>query len=294
MLVRFMSDFQSKLWFTYRKDMLRIEPSAYTSDAGWGCMMRTGQSLLAQAFVHIILGRDWRYHQQPTEEVVQKYCNILSWFADEPERYYSIHNIAKAGVHLEKRIGDWFGPATVAHALNVRVSDIERAAIDGQPKMARASMESVGPNFYEHQSKTSESTSWKPVVILLPARFGLEKLTERYINNLKRLFRLPQFLGIAGGRPGRSLYFVASQGNELFYFDPHFVKPRATQEELSCYPSIVRLCYHCNVIRSMDILEMDPSMLLGFLIRSADDLVDLCTRLKTEMEHGYPLLTIVE
>ena len=35
----------------------------------------------------------------------------------EPEQYYSIHNIARAGISLDKKIGDWFGPATVAHAL---------------------------------------------------------------------------------------------------------------------------------------------------------------------------------
>lgn len=56
-LMRFMTDFQSKIWFTYRKEVARIEPSFYTSDAGWGCMMRTGQSLLAQAFVQVMLGR---------------------------------------------------------------------------------------------------------------------------------------------------------------------------------------------------------------------------------------------
>lgn len=56
-LQRFMQDFQSRIWFTYRKDIARIEPSFYTSDAGWGCMMRTGQSLLAEAFVQIMLGR---------------------------------------------------------------------------------------------------------------------------------------------------------------------------------------------------------------------------------------------
>ncbi|KAG0215626.1 Cysteine protease atg4c [Mortierella sp. GBA43] len=56
-LQQFMSDFRSRLWFTYRKDMARIEPSFYNSDAGWGCMMRTGQSLLAQAFLQVMLGR---------------------------------------------------------------------------------------------------------------------------------------------------------------------------------------------------------------------------------------------
>jgi cysteine protease ATG4 len=60
----------------------------------------------------------------------------------------------------------------------------------------------------------STAMAWKPVLLLIPSRFGLDKLTERYVHNLKQLFRMPQFMGIAGGRPGRSLYFVASQGKK--------------------------------------------------------------------------------
>ncbi|KAF9184885.1 Cysteine protease atg4b [Haplosporangium sp. Z 767] len=252
-LQRFMHDFQSKLWFTYRKDMARIEPSFYTSDAGWGCMMRTGQSLLAHAFVQIMLGRDWRIQSSVAERDAQKYRTLLGWFADEPERYYSIHNIAKSGLALDKRVGEWFGPSTVAHALrrlsqrhidcplavmvpmdnSIRMSEIVHAATAQQ---TMAGCDSSMPN----KQDFTDTPGWKPVVMLIPARYGLDKLTERYTKNLKQLFRLPQFLGIAGGRPGRSLYFVASQGNELFYFDPHFVKPRVTQEELALCPSMVR------------------------------------------------------
>lgn len=53
-------------------------------------------------------------HSADTSE---KYRTILNWFADEPDRYYSIHNIAKSGLALDKRVGDWFGPSTMAHAL---------------------------------------------------------------------------------------------------------------------------------------------------------------------------------
>ncbi|KAF9112811.1 Cysteine protease atg4b [Mortierella sp. AM989] len=295
-LQRFMLDFQSKFWFTYRKDIARIDPSYFTSDAGWGCMMRTGQSLLAQAFAIVLLGREWRAYPTVAEENTQKYRTLLSWFADEPEQPYSIHNIAKAGLYLDKRVGEWFGPSTVAHALKrlseqhidcplhvmvsmentVRFSDILKLATEGQSVNALA-----GPT----------RSQWKPVVILMPSRFGREKLIDRYVGNLKQLFKLPQFLGIAGGRPGRSLYFIASQGNDLFYLDPHFVKPRATYEELLNVPST---SYHCGVVRAMDIMEMDPSMMLGFLIRSTRDLLDLSTRLKNEMESGLPLLTLLE
>ncbi|KAG0038983.1 Cysteine protease atg4b [Podila clonocystis] len=306
LLQRFMQDFQSRIWFTYRKDIARIEPSFYTSDAGWGCMMRTGQSLLAEAFVQIMLGRGWRATSAHSADTSDKYRTILNWFADEPDRYYSIHNIAKSGLALDKRVGDWFGPSTMAHALKqlsqkhvdcpvhisvhmdnqLRASDIVQLALGGSKDHVNGTTVPSSPG----ATTFNGFDRWKPVVLLMPVRYGLEKLTEKYSNNLKKLFELPQFLGIAGGRPGRSLYFVACQGNELFYFDPHFVKPRASQEELNQCPAV---SYHCNVVRTMEVQELDPSMMLGFLIRSQDDLLDLGHRLKNDMEQAYPLVTIV-
>lgn len=101
----------------YMSSISRIYHSmlSYTSDAGWGCMMRSGQMMLAQAFVHYYLGR--RFRLPPDEKQLNVYQMIVSWFIDREEAPYSIHRIAQAGTLFNKKIGEWFGPSTIATVL---------------------------------------------------------------------------------------------------------------------------------------------------------------------------------
>lgn len=79
----FLSDFGSRIWITYRSNFTPIprtksleatssmtlgvrlrsqlmDPQGFTSDTGWGCMIRSGQSLLANTFSVLLLGRGER------------------------------------------------------------------------------------------------------------------------------------------------------------------------------------------------------------------------------------------
>src|SRR5205823_11290271 len=47
----FYNDFTSRIWCTYRHNYAPIRPTNFTTDAGWGCMLRTAQSLLANALM---------------------------------------------------------------------------------------------------------------------------------------------------------------------------------------------------------------------------------------------------
>uniref|UniRef100_A0A8C7MY32 Cysteine protease n=3 Tax=Oncorhynchus TaxID=8016 RepID=A0A8C7MY32_ONCKI len=62
-----LSDVHSRLWFTYRKKFSPIGGTGPSSDAGWGCMLRCGQMILAQALVCSQLGRVplWRWENLP-------------------------------------------------------------------------------------------------------------------------------------------------------------------------------------------------------------------------------------
>jgi cysteine protease ATG4 len=82
----FLDDFESRVWFTYRSSFppiprsqdpkaasalsfaVRIrsqllQPEGFTSDTGWGCMIRSGQSLLANALFVSKLGRGKNYRR---------------------------------------------------------------------------------------------------------------------------------------------------------------------------------------------------------------------------------------
>ena len=47
------------MWLSYRCNFPRLAPYSYTDDAGWGCMIRSGQMLLAQTLMRHHLGIEW-------------------------------------------------------------------------------------------------------------------------------------------------------------------------------------------------------------------------------------------
>lgn len=118
----FKRDFVSRIWMTYRREFPILNGSNYTSDCGWGCMLRSGQMMLAQALVCHFLGRSWRFdldtqlHATHEDNLHRK---ILRWFGDSSSRNcpFSIHTLVTLGTESGKKPGDWYGPGSVAHLL---------------------------------------------------------------------------------------------------------------------------------------------------------------------------------
>ena len=47
------------------------------------------------------------------------------------------------------------------------------------------------------------------------------QVNERYVPQLQQVLTWPQSIGIVGGRPSSSLYFVGCQHDQVLYLDPH-------------------------------------------------------------------------
>ena len=117
---KFKHDFYSRIWLTYRREFPKLANSSLTTDCGWGCMLRSGQMVLAQALLTHYLGRQWRWKGSQSDKEDMIHRMIVKWFADDPNSAacpFSVHQLVKYGDQLGKKPGDWYGPASVAHLL---------------------------------------------------------------------------------------------------------------------------------------------------------------------------------
>lgn len=324
----FKRDFISRIWMTYRKEFQTMDDSNFTSDCGWGCMIRSGQMLLAQGLIMHFLGRGWRW--DPSEESLRinfdsmgfedgVHRKIIRWFGDTSSKCspFSIHSLVALGREAGKKPGDWYGPGAVAHLLKraVKHAAKEIADLDGinvyvaqdcavyiqdiidectisvtpcvvpwQKKLiSNTNAEPPAISAFTTDSAVSHSVDstlpstsiadefsgcgWKSLILLVPLRLGTEKLNPIYNDCLKAMLSLDSCIGIIGGRPKHSLFFVGYQEDKLIHLDPHYCQDMIDVNQENFPVS----SFHCKSPRKMKLSKMDPSCCIGFFCATKKD-----------------------
>ncbi|XP_019453149.1 PREDICTED: cysteine protease ATG4-like isoform X1 [Lupinus angustifolius] len=303
----FEDDFFSKILITYRKAFNAIGDSNYTSDVNWGCMLRSGQMLVAQALIFHKLGRSWRKSVDKPQD--KEYINILRLFGDSEASAFSIHNLLEAGKGYGLAVGSWVGPYAMCRTLEVlarsqrerndlgeRLLPMAIYVVSGDEDGERGGAPVV---CIEDASKCCSEFSqvlaaWTPLLLLVPLVLGLDKINPRYVPLLQSIFKFPQSLGILGGKPGASTYIIGVQNEKALYLDPHDVHP--VVNIIGDNQEINTSSYHSNVIKLMPLDSIDPSLAIGFYCRDKDDFDDFCSRASKLVEEsdGAPLFTVAQ
>ncbi|KAK8725394.1 hypothetical protein OTU49_010842 [Cherax quadricarinatus] len=271
------NDVQSRIWLTYRRNFAQISDTTFTSDRGWGCMLRCGQMVLAEALLRRHLGRDWIWTPAESSDT---YLRIMSMFEDHKCATFSLHIISQLGVDEGKPIGEWYGPNTVAQVMRKLTPFDEwnnfsvNVAMDNVVIMdeIRCSCQIEGERI------------WRPLLLFIPLRLGLSEMNPIYFSGLKNCFKMPQSLGLIGGKPNHASYFIGFMGDELVYLDPHTtqeagsIAKKLTEEEVELDKS-----YHISCAQRMPFEHLDPSLALCFFCGSEKEFDDLCNRMRQEL-----------
>lgn len=168
----------------YRCDFPSLD--GYTDDCGWGCTIRSGQMMVANAL------------RRAGSAVPYIEAKIM----DEPDRQYSIHSIVREATEFSCKAGEWFSPSVTLKSIQKcsRDEDLQVRVFNG-----------AVPEFIEE----------KPLLLILSTRLGLDSIPDTISKELKKILKDTRCVGIVGGKRTSSYYFVDVEDGMLVYLDPH-------------------------------------------------------------------------
>uniref|UniRef100_A0A0M3I7Z1 Cysteine protease n=2 Tax=Ascaris TaxID=6251 RepID=A0A0M3I7Z1_ASCLU len=264
----FAIDYYSRIWLTYRTELSPLPGSSKTTDCGWGCTLRTCQMMLAQALVVLHLGREWRFWGD--EEANRYRCgfghyDIVSLFGDHLDADLGLYRLMKIAKERNEHdaVGNWYSACT-AFGL------IRDALLSSKSPLLRClRMYCVTDGMLIQSEVAQLSEQFRvPVLIVVYVQLGCHTISDCYRKHLISFLSLRNTVGIIGGRPRRSLYFIGSYDNKsLIFLDPHIAHAAIPPSSLQASWQ----AFHCADFSKMPLDEIDPGCALGFLVLSKND-----------------------
>ncbi|EGW34341.1 uncharacterized protein SPAPADRAFT_59751, partial [Spathaspora passalidarum NRRL Y-27907] len=255
--------FNKRLFTTVRS---LFDSENFNSDVGWGCMIRTSQSLLANALMKL----------QPSAE-----HEVINLFQDNIASAFSLHNFIRVASEspLEVKPGQWFGPNAASLSTKKLLDGMKGKTIQG----VKYPHVFISENSDLYDEEIEELLVESSVLILFPVRLGIDNVNSYYYDSIFQLLACPFTVGISGGKPSSSFYFLGYQDQDLLYFDPH--SPQLYENPIN-YTT-----YHTNNYQRLHIHMLDPSMMVGILVKDKSEYKEFkrcCTENANKIVHFHP------
>ncbi|ORC87482.1 AUT2/APG4/ATG4 cysteine peptidase [Trypanosoma theileri] len=264
------------LYYSYRDHFEPLENGA-TMDTSWGCMIRSGQMMIACAFMRFFNGGKAHIDDEHTQELREK---VQFLFSDVPSAPFGIHAISSEGVKHGVPCGKWFGPTPLSNTLS-SLSSRYLSTVGEGPVILTVSDRMIISKQVMNLLQDS-----KHVVLLIPLMVGVGFISEKYAKVVLQILEMESSIGIIGGRRSSALFLYGHQGNKVFYLDPHYTQRAFTSPESTGTLTSAR--------RMISITSCDTSMAFGFYIASIEDFELFRKEMaKANSQLTFPLISVV-
>ena len=274
----------------------------YSSDCGWGCMIRCCQMMLSRAFIK--LKYDEVKKQGKKDLNVKNIKNeIIYLFYDKflnEENFKSnkillelYNNILKRNIKIVEMIppysiyiltllGNCPNIFTSDHNMIKTIIKINKTLFNENMAMihfiSTVNKKKLLENFCEKvETNISKENDYiinnnekyifkKNGIIFISLRLGLQKIEQCFIDMIPHLFTgLKNNIGFVSGKKKKAYYFIGLNDKKLIFADPHFNQNLETNE--FDFPS-----YSINELYLVSIKEMSSELTVGVTISSKEDL----------------------
>eukprot|EP01129_Flabellula_baltica_P009740 TRINITY_DN4030_c0_g1_i1.p1 TRINITY_DN4030_c0_g1~~TRINITY_DN4030_c0_g1_i1.p1 ORF type:complete len:344 (-),score=48.94 TRINITY_DN4030_c0_g1_i1:41-1072(-) len=275
------------IWMSYRTGFPKIlgEKNKIKSDTGWGCMIRAGQMMLAEAYrFHFMPKRIVDDILFPEDAYFGILVEIVNWFHDTPDCPYSIHSIVYLGESMGTPAGNWFGPSLICNCLRNLSKETDLPLNIYTTDNTTIYMDEI-----ENLMDKGDGDWTHSLCVFIPLRLGVKKLNPLYYNSILTYMKFKESIGMIGGSPGSAYYFVGFKGKKLYYLDPHTTQKFKTKSSDDLYQS-----YFPNTPKSMHISELDHSIAFGFYFTDENSFSNFIRKFEKIKDKGMETLFSIE
>ena len=271
----------------------------YTSDCGWGCMLRCCQMMLSNALIKLRINELKEKNKEINIKQIKQ--EIIYLFYD---KFISIENL-----HINKKLFEIYRnilkrkvtaieiiPPYSIYILtllgkcpNIFTSDlnmiktiikINKILFNESITMIHfngtVNKQTIFQNFCEKCESSIDNDCLiynkekykykKNGIIFISLRLGLYKIESCFLEMIPKLFiNLHNNIGFVSGKKKRAFYFIGLNDKKLIFADPHFNQNLETDE--NNFPS-----YSINELFLTSIKELSSELTVGVFISSKNDL----------------------
>ena len=328
---KFNKKFSKIIYVSYRskyKPQLNIKNNkTFTSDCGWGCMIRSSQMILCRALYKILkykykIKENLIYHVIPF--IMDKNLDIIKYKYFGMDTYikklndlgkkdiiaidppFSIHKIVILGEKFGRTSGEWFSDFELPKIYNIInntfniIPDLSiihynsfielKTIIERCFKVTDENINENNKNdifLFEEKNYKLE----KMGLIFVSVRLGLDNISPEYHQSILKLFACKECLGIIGGKKwtNSASYFFGYYDNFLLFLDPHFNNQSIDNLNDSNINS-----YKNKVIYKIDVKTLKAAFTIGFLFRNMKEFNELLNFLRVYKKEENPCFSFSE